>query len=61
LRAGAYAATAAAPETPDRVGACRRPNTVFGLLGPKAAADEHEHQVGGLGIEGDVADLVDDQ
>ena len=26
-----------------------------------AAADEHEHQVGGLGIEGDVADLVDDQ
>jgi hypothetical protein len=26
-----------------------------------AAADEHEHQVGGLGIERDVADLVDDQ
>ena len=26
-----------------------------------AAADEHEHQVGGLGVERDVADLVDDQ
>ena len=26
-----------------------------------AAADEHEHQVGGLGVEWDVADLVDDQ
>src|SRR5215207_1260020 len=26
-----------------------------------AAADEHEHQVRGLGIERDVADLVDDQ
>jgi site-specific DNA recombinase len=25
-----------------------------------AAADEHEHQVRGLGVEGDVADLVDD-
>ena len=26
-----------------------------------AAADEHEHEVGGLGVERDVADLVDDQ
>jgi hypothetical protein len=26
-----------------------------------AAADEHEHQVGGLGVERDVADLVTDQ
>src|SRR4051794_21549685 len=26
-----------------------------------AAADEHEHQVGGLGVKRDVADLVDDQ
>ena len=26
-----------------------------------AAADEHEHQVGGLGVERDVADFVDDQ
>jgi hypothetical protein len=26
-----------------------------------AAADEHEHQVRGLRIEGDVADLIDDQ
>src|SRR5207248_7928920 len=25
-----------------------------------AAGDEREHQVGGLGVEGDVADLVDD-
>ena len=26
-----------------------------------AAADEHEHEVGGLGIERDVADLIDDE
>ena len=26
-----------------------------------AAGDEHEHEVGGLRVEGDVADLVDDQ
>ena len=25
-----------------------------------AAGDEHEHEVGGLGVKGDVADLVDD-
>jgi hypothetical protein len=26
-----------------------------------ARGDEHEHQVGGLGVEGNIADLVDDQ
>ncbi len=26
-----------------------------------AGRDEREHQVGGLGVEGDVADLVDDE